>query len=39
MILEKNIFKWPHPIFTFLWLSPLWRRPGPLFQQTLITFN
>jgi hypothetical protein len=19
-------FKWPHPIFTFLWLSPLWRR-------------
>jgi hypothetical protein len=31
-VLEK-IFKWPHSIFTFLWLSPLWRGPGPLFEQ------
>jgi hypothetical protein len=23
VLLEKNIFKWPHPIFAFLWLSPL----------------
>jgi hypothetical protein len=27
--LEKNILKWPHPIFAFLWLSPLWRGPDP----------
>jgi hypothetical protein len=25
LVLEKKIFKWPHPIFTFLQLSPLWR--------------
>jgi hypothetical protein len=24
-----KIFEWLHPIFAFLWLSPLWRRPGP----------
>jgi hypothetical protein len=35
VVLEKKIFKWPHPIFTFLWLSPLWRGPGPLFVQKL----
>jgi hypothetical protein len=33
VVLEK-IFKWTRHIFTFLWLSPLWRRPGPLFEQT-----
>ena len=38
MVLEK-IFKWPNPIFTFLWLSPLWRGPGPLFEQTWISFT
>jgi hypothetical protein len=32
VVLEKRIFKWPHPIFSFLWLSPLWREPGPLFE-------
>jgi hypothetical protein len=25
VVLEKKIFKWPHPIFIFLWLSPLVR--------------
>jgi hypothetical protein len=33
VVLEKKIFKWPHPIFAFLWLSLLWRRPAPLFEQ------
>jgi hypothetical protein len=32
-------FKWPHPIFAFLWLSPRWRGPGPLFQQLRIPFT
>jgi hypothetical protein len=36
--LEK-MFKWTHPISTFLWLSPLWTRPGPLFEQTWIPFT
>jgi hypothetical protein len=31
-VLEK-IFNWPHPICAFLWLSPLWRGPGPLFES------
>jgi hypothetical protein len=39
VVLEKKIFKWPHPILTFLWLSPLWRGPSPLFQQTWIPFT
>ena len=39
VVLEKKIFEWPHPIFTFLWLSPLWRGPGPLFEQTWIPFT
>jgi hypothetical protein len=39
MVLEKRIFKWPYPIFTFLWLSPLWRGPGPLFEQSWIPFT
>jgi hypothetical protein len=38
LVLEK-IFKWPHLIFTFLWLSPLRREPGPLFEQTWIPFT
>jgi hypothetical protein len=33
VVLEKKIFKWPHPIFAFLWLSPLWRGTGLLFEQ------
>jgi hypothetical protein len=35
VVLEK-IFKWPIPFLHFsgfLWLSPLWRGPGPLFEQ------
>jgi hypothetical protein len=28
-VVLKKTFKWPHPIFAFLWLSPLWRGPGP----------
>jgi hypothetical protein len=36
MVLEKKIFKWPYTIFTFLWLSPFWRGPGHLFEQTWI---
>jgi hypothetical protein len=39
VVLEKKIFKWPSPIFTFLWLSPLRRGPGPLFEQTWIPFT
>jgi hypothetical protein len=38
VVLEK-IFKWPHSIFAFLWLSPLWRGPGPLFVQIRIPFT
>jgi hypothetical protein len=30
---EKKNLKWPQPIFTFLWLSPLWRLPSPLFDK------
>jgi hypothetical protein len=33
VVLKKKIFKWPHPIFAFLRLSPLWRGLGPLFEQ------
>jgi hypothetical protein len=33
VVLEKKIFKWPHLIFAFFRLSPLWRGPGPLFEQ------
>jgi hypothetical protein len=32
-VLEKKIFEWPHLIFAFLWLSPLWKGPGPWFVQ------
>ena len=39
VVLEKKIFKWHHPIFAFLWLSPLWRRPGHSFEQTWIPFT
>jgi hypothetical protein len=33
LVLEKKIFKWPHSIFAFLWLSHPWRRRGTLFEQ------
>jgi hypothetical protein len=33
VVLEKKSFKWSHPIFALLWLSPLCRGPGPLFEQ------
>jgi hypothetical protein len=36
VVLEKKIFKWPTP---FLWLSSLWREPGPLFEQFRIPFT
>jgi hypothetical protein len=39
VFLEKKIFKWPHPIFAFLWLSPLWRGPGPFFEQFRVPFT
>jgi hypothetical protein len=29
---KEEDFKRPHPIFTYLWLSPLWRGPDPLFE-------
>jgi hypothetical protein len=38
-VVLKKIFKWTHPIFAFLWLSPLWRGPGPLFTQFRIPFT
>jgi hypothetical protein len=33
-VLEK-IFRWPHPVFTFLWLSLLCRRSGPLLKKVV----
>jgi hypothetical protein len=39
VVLEKKILKWSHPIFAFLWLSPLGKEPGPSFQQSLILFT
>jgi hypothetical protein len=39
VVLEKKIFKWPHPICTFLLLFPLWRGPGPYFEQFRISFT
>jgi hypothetical protein len=38
VVLEKKIFKWPHPIFG-LWLFPLWKGPGPWFVQFWIPFT
>jgi hypothetical protein len=31
--LENKNFQWPHPIFEFLWLSPLGRKAGPSFRH------
>jgi hypothetical protein len=39
VVLEKKIFKWHHPIITVLLLSPLWREPGPLFEEIWIPFT
>jgi hypothetical protein len=39
IVLGNKIFKLPHPIFTFFWLSHLWRGPGPLFEQTWVPFT
>ena len=39
VVLEKKIFKRPHPILAFLRLSPLWRGPGRLFEQFRIPFT
>jgi hypothetical protein len=39
LVLEKKIFKWTHPIFAFLRLSPLWRGPGSLFELFRIPFT
>jgi hypothetical protein len=38
VVLEK-MFWWPHSILVFLWFSPLWRRLGPLFEQTWSIFT
>ena len=38
VVLEK-IFKLPNPIFTFLWLSPLWTGTDPLSEQFRIPFT
>jgi hypothetical protein len=32
-------FEWPHSIFAFLWLSPLWRGPDPLFEAFRVTYT
>jgi hypothetical protein len=39
IVLKNTIFKWPHPFLTFLWLSPVWRGLGPLFEQAWILFT
>jgi hypothetical protein len=36
---EKRFLNGPHPIFAFLKLYPLWRGPGPLFEQFRIPFT
>jgi hypothetical protein len=33
LVVFEKIFKWPNPIFTFLWLSPPWKVPGPLSEK------
>jgi hypothetical protein len=38
VVLEK-IFKGPHHIFAFLWLSPLWKGLGSLFEQFRVPFT
>jgi hypothetical protein len=35
IVLKNNIFTWPYPFLTFLWLSPLWRGLGPFFFNKL----
>jgi hypothetical protein len=35
VVLERKIFKWPHPIFTFLWLSPPLKRIWPFIWTNL----
>jgi hypothetical protein len=35
----ENFFQWPHQFFAFLWLSTLWRGPGPWFEQFWIPFT
>jgi hypothetical protein len=39
VVLEKKIFNWPNPIFAFMWLSPLWWGPSPLFERFRIPFT
>jgi hypothetical protein len=39
VVLKEIFFQWPHHIFALLWLSPLWRGPGPLFEQFKIPFT
>jgi hypothetical protein len=38
VVLKEKQFQWPRQIFAFL-LSPLWRGPGPLFEQLKILFT
>jgi hypothetical protein len=39
VVLKEKIFQWPRQIFAFLWLSPLWRGPGPLLVQFKMPFT
>jgi hypothetical protein len=39
VVLEEIIFQWPHKMFTFLWLSTLYRGPDLLFEQFWIPFT
>jgi hypothetical protein len=38
-IFKAKIVNDPHPIFTFLWLSPLWRGLGPYPEMIWTTFD
>jgi hypothetical protein len=38
-VIVERTFKWLLPIFAFLWLSPLWSGPCPLFEQFRIPFT
>jgi hypothetical protein len=38
-VVREKIFKWTHPIFACLWLYPLSRGSGPLFEYLRIPFT
>jgi hypothetical protein len=39
VVLKEKKNQWPRQIFAILWLSPLWRGSGPLFEQFKIPFT